>query len=69
MASNEAGPCVEMNRCMGPMTRELGGRVCSNIVGDPWVCTGPPPPNFSLSHPEASFSGGPGVSPETSSPR
>eukprot|EP00959_Pyramimonas_sp_CCMP1952_P408344 8558034-Pyramimonas_sp.AAC.1 len=31
-------------RCMGPMKRELGGRVNSNIVDDFWVSIGPPPP-------------------------
>eukprot|EP00959_Pyramimonas_sp_CCMP1952_P130803 2735103-Pyramimonas_sp.AAC.1 len=36
-----------MNPCIGPVTREFGGRVDSNIVGESWVYTGrplPPPP-------------------------
>eukprot|EP00959_Pyramimonas_sp_CCMP1952_P033870 710719-Pyramimonas_sp.AAC.1 len=35
-----------MSPCMGPMKRELGGRVYSNIVDESWFCNGPlsPPP-------------------------
>eukprot|EP00959_Pyramimonas_sp_CCMP1952_P083957 1755734-Pyramimonas_sp.AAC.1 len=36
LSSNEAIPSMEMHRCMGPMKRDLGGGVHSNIADDSW---------------------------------
>eukprot|EP00959_Pyramimonas_sp_CCMP1952_P256838 5365934-Pyramimonas_sp.AAC.1 len=63
LSSNEAVPSMEMNRCMGPMMRELGGRVNSNIGDDSLVLLRLLLHSLSLnlfflSHPETSFRAG-----------